>query len=98
MKSTAETPSRWDCEVDEPPFYSIKMLPRILKTQGGARRIERAKVLDVAGDPIPRLYSAGEFGSLFHRFYLGAGNIIECLVYGRIAGQMAASQSAVNPN
>lgn len=75
------------------PFYAVRIFPCALNTQGGARRNPRAQVLNVRGKPIPRLYSAGEFGSLFHRFYIGAGNVRECIVFGRIAGQNAAAET-----
>lgn len=79
--------------VVRPPFYGAKIFPCALNTQGGARRNARAQVLNVRGKPIPRLYSAGEFGSLFHRFYIGAGNVRECIVFGRIAGRNAAAET-----
>ncbi|MBI4527228.1 MAG: FAD-binding protein [Deltaproteobacteria bacterium] len=79
--------------VMRPPFYAMRLFPCVLNTQGGARRNARAQVLNVHGNPIPRLYSAGEFGSLFHRFYIGAGNVRECIVFGRIAGQNAAAET-----
>jgi succinate dehydrogenase/fumarate reductase flavoprotein subunit len=41
--------------------------------------------------PIPRLYSAGEFGSIWGYLYQGATNITECLVFGQIAGRNAAA-------
>ena len=40
------------------------------------------------GTPIPRLYSAGELGSIYSYLYQGTGNIGECLAFGRIPGGM----------
>lgn len=79
--------------VVRPPFYGARIFPCTYNTHGGARRNTRAQVLNVRGEPIPRLYSAGEFGSLFNRFYIGASNIRECLVFGRIAGRNAAAET-----
>lgn len=73
--------------IDEPPFYAVKCLPEVLNTDGGPRRNEKAQILDLDGNPIPRLYSAGEFGSVWCDKYQGAGNISECLAFGRIAAR-----------
>jgi succinate dehydrogenase/fumarate reductase flavoprotein subunit len=74
------------------PFYAIALWPAIINTQGGPKRNARAQVLDVWGNPIKRLYSAGELGSLWHRNYPGGGNVSEALAFGRIAGRNAASE------
>ena len=76
------------------PYYAMKLWPCLLNTQGGPRRNERAQVLYPDGTPIPRLYSAGELGSLFGLLYQGAGNLGECLAFGRIAGREAAKETA----
>lgn len=70
--------------------YALRMVPRVLNTQGGARRNARAEVMDVHGNPIPHLYSAGEFGGLTAKNYQGATNLAECLIMGRIAGENAS--------
>ena len=44
------------------------------------------------GSSIPRLYSAGELGSIYSYLYQGTGNIGECLAFGRIAGRNAAAE------
>jgi predicted oxidoreductase len=49
-------------------------------------------VLDTDGKPIPRLYAAGELGSIWGYLYQGACNIGEALVFGRIAGKNAAAE------
>lgn len=78
--------------IQTPPFYAVTMHPSLLNTQGGPRRNAEAQVLDAFGEPIPGLYSAGELGSLWGLIYQGAGNIAECMVFGRIAGQNAAAE------
>ena len=77
--------------LDTPPFYAIVQYPTLLNTQGGPRRNADAQVLDAFGEPIPRLYSSGELGSLWGLIYQGAGNNAEALVFGRIAGANAAA-------
>lgn len=76
----------------EAPFYAMPLVSSILNTQGGARRNADAEVLDTDGNPIPHLYSAGEFGGLTGKDYEGAANITECLVFGKIAGINAAAE------
>jgi len=76
----------------EGPYYAVKMNCRIiLNTQGGPQRSENAEVIDVFGNPIPHLYSAGELGGITAHDYQGGGNIAECLVFGQIAGKNAAT-------
>lgn len=81
--------------VSTPPYYGIALWPALLNTQGGPRRNEKAQIIDVFGDVIPRLYAAGELGSIWGALYPGAGNVCECLVYGRIAGRNAAAQAPI---
>lgn len=76
------------------PFYAIELSPSMLNTQGGPRRNEHAQIVRPDGSPIPRLFSAGELGSIYSYLYQGTGNIGECLAFGRIAGRNAAGQAA----
>jgi succinate dehydrogenase/fumarate reductase flavoprotein subunit len=50
--------------------------------------------MNAFGEPIRRLYAAGELGSSFGHLYLSGGNISECVVTGRIAGTNAAAEQA----
>ena len=77
------------------PYYAMELQPCLFNTQGGPKRNSKAQVLDVWGNPIERLYSAGELGSLWNRNYPGAGNVSEALVFGRIAGKNAAGEQDV---
>jgi len=78
--------------LEGPPCYAIKLWPSLINTQGGPRRDIEARVLDPDGKPIPRLYAAGELGSIWGFLYQGANNIGECMVFGRIAGKNAAAE------
>jgi predicted oxidoreductase len=78
-----------------PPYYAIELVAASLNTQGGPVRNERAQVIDVAGRPIPRLYSAGELGSIYAYRYQAGGNLGECFAFGRIAGRNAAAERAL---
>ncbi len=77
------------------PYYAIEAYPALLNTQGGPKRDAKARVLDVYNRPIPRLYVAGELGSIWGSIYQGSSNVCEALVYGRIAGESAASMKSI---
>jgi len=76
-----------------PPFYAVELSPSMLNTQGGPRRNEKAQIVRPDGTPIPRLYSAGELGSIYGYLYQGTGNIGECLAFGRVSGRNAAGEA-----
>lgn len=74
----------------EGPYYAMELTPTLTNTQGGAVRNANCEVIDLDGQVIPHLYSAGEFGSMYVHGYNGGGNVSEALVTGRIAGANAA--------
>ncbi len=77
--------------LSDPPFFGVKIWPGSANTQGGPRRNCKAQVLNVSGEPIPGLYAAGEFGSVYGMLYPATGgNLAECIAFGRIAGENAA--------
>lgn len=67
------------------PFYAVVCHPIMLNTDGGPVRNARGQVLDADFEPIPHLYSAGEFGSVWCNMYQGACNLGEGMIFGRIA-------------
>jgi succinate dehydrogenase/fumarate reductase flavoprotein subunit len=81
-----------DLRALEPPFYAVQLWPALINTQGGPRRDKEARVLDPDGKPVPRLYAAGELGSIWGYLYQGACNIGEALVFGQIAGKNVAEE------
>lgn len=74
------------------PYYAMPIHPLMYNTQGGPRRNEKCQIVDPAGKPIPRLYSAGEIGSGWGLMYNGGGNASEAVISGRIAGANAAGE------
>jgi len=76
------------------PYYAVELSPSMLNTQGGPRRNEKGQIVRPDGSPIPRLYSAGELGSIYSYLYQGTGNIGECLAFGRVSGRNAAGERA----
>ncbi len=85
-------PQKWLQALEDPPYYAIKLFPGGPNTQGGPKRNLRGQVLRVNNTPIPRLYSAGELGSVWGMIYQGGGNVAECIAFGRIAGANAAAE------
>jgi len=76
-----------------PPYYAIELSPSMLNTQGGPRRNEKGQIVRPDSTPIPRLYSAGELGSIYSYLYQGTGNIGECFAFGRICARNAVAES-----
>jgi succinate dehydrogenase/fumarate reductase flavoprotein subunit len=76
--------------VSQPPYYFGEMWPVVSNTQGALAHDVQQRVLDPFGEPIGRLYVAGELGSIWGFLYLSGGNLAECFVSGRIAGERAA--------
>jgi fumarate reductase flavoprotein subunit len=75
------------------PFYALSQWPAVHGTLGGLRINARAQVLDIRGNPIPRLYAAGEVTGGIHGSKRLPGNSIPaCIVFGRIAGANAAEE------
>lgn len=75
----------------EGPYYAIALRQNMLNTQGGGRRNGHAQVLNPDGQPIPHLYEAGELGAPFVNKYTTGGNVADCLISGKIAGENAAT-------
>jgi hypothetical protein len=59
-------------------------------------RINVSGALKIEGEEnkktIPRLYSVSELGAIYSWHYQGGGNILECVVLGRVAGQKSAAE------
>jgi flavocytochrome c len=76
----------------EPPFYAMRVWPKVHHTMGGVAINDQAQVLDLNGRPIQGLLAAGEVtGGVHGGCRLGSCAITECLVMGRIAGKHGAA-------
>jgi flavocytochrome c len=74
------------------PFYAIRQWPKVHYTPGGVGIDAQARVIDLHGRPIPRLFAAGEVcGGVHGAGRLGSCALTECIVFGRIAGRRAAA-------
>ncbi|KAL6236702.1 hypothetical protein BDW75DRAFT_239063 [Aspergillus navahoensis] len=72
--------------------YVGKVTPVLHFTMGGVLFNEQAQVLDNQRDPIKGLWAAGEVtGGLHGQNRLGGSSLLECAVFGRIAGDQAAA-------
>jgi len=78
-----------------PPFHAARVWPKVHYIMGGIEMNERAEVIDLDGNIIPGLHAAGEVtGGVHGGCRLGGSSIIDCLVFGRIAGKAVSSQVA----
>ncbi|KAJ3108348.1 cleavage and polyadenylation specificity factor subunit 2 [Phlyctochytrium planicorne] len=81
------------CTFDEKDaFYVARVAPVIHYTMGGLKINSKTEVQRGDGSVIKGLYAAGEVTGGVHGFNRLAGNsLLECVVFGRVAGQQAAS-------
>ena len=77
--------------IESPPFHFAPVWPICSNTHGGPVHDARQRIIDAYGEPIPRLYAAGELGGVFGHLYLAGGNMAECFVGGWIAGREAGA-------
>jgi flavocytochrome c len=76
----------------KPPFYAMRLWPKLHYTPGGIGINSKAQVINLKGQPIPRLFAAGEVcGGIHGASRLSSCALTECLIFGRIAGQEAVS-------
>ncbi|MDR1421922.1 MAG: FAD-binding protein [Coriobacteriales bacterium] len=77
--------------VETPPFYGTRIYPAMLGTIGGLKTNSKAQVLDVFGNPIPRLFACGgTAGSPFGPSYPGGGAPVgSSCTMGWVAGRTA---------
>lgn len=81
-------------DISQPPYYYGKEHLYVHYCCGGLRFDERARVLRKDLSVIPGLYAAGEVtGGLHGADRVGGWAITDCIVYGRIAGKEAATQT-----
>ena len=75
-----------------PPYFCIRLWPKVHHTMGGVLINSQAQVLNLSRQPMKGFYAAGEVtGGIHGACRLGSCAIIDCLVFGRIAGRNAAN-------
>ncbi len=74
----------------ESVIYTGKVTPAVHFTMGGALISKAAEVVDQDGAPIKGLWAAGEVtGGVHGENRLGGSSLLECVVFGRLAGEGA---------
>lgn len=84
--------SNWANRIDRGPYQAYQVGCGITFTFGGLRINSDGQVLDSDHAPIAGLYAAGELvGGIFYFNYPGGTGLMSGAVFGRIAGNAAAS-------
>jgi len=74
------------------PLHVMIITPAIHYTMGGLAIDTETHILDETNRPIPSLFGAGEVtGGVHGKNRLAGNSLLECVVFGRIAGKNAAS-------
>lgn len=77
--------------IETPPFYAVRLWPKVHHTMGGLHINEKAQVMNLDGKPIKGLFAAGEVaGGVHGGDRLGSCATLDCIAFGRIAGHEAA--------
>ncbi len=75
------------------PFYAMRLWPKAHHTMGGIQINKNAEVIGLDEKPVAGLFAAGEVaGGVHGAVRLGSVAVVDCLVFGRIAGKNAAAQ------
>lgn len=76
---------------EESVVYVGWVTPAVHFTMGGVEISEKGEVVDWEGKPIGGVWAAGEItGGIHGENRLGGSSLLECLVFGRIAGEQVA--------
>jgi fumarate reductase flavoprotein subunit len=81
--------------IDTPPYYAYPCTSVVLATYCGLAVDGDMRVLDVFGQPIERLYAAGEVvGGLHGAAYMSGSGNGKAAIFGRLAGRAAGALPA----
>ncbi|SJZ87693.1 flavocytochrome c [Anaerorhabdus furcosa] len=79
-------------DLSKAPYYAVKIAPGVHHTMGGVEINTNTEVINKNGEVIPGLYAAGEVtGGVHGGNRLGGNAVADIIVFGRIAGQNAAT-------
>jgi len=80
--------------IETAPFYAFEVFPTMFDNSGGLKIDTEARVVNVWGEVIPRLYAAGNMAAgVIGEHYPGSGTSLnQGMAFGRIAGEKAAAQ------
>lgn len=87
--------SHWARAIDKPPFYAYPLRPGITFTYLGVRVNQESRMLLNNGAPSGNMFAAGEImaGNVLGKGYLAGIGMTIGAVFGRLAGQGAASHA-----
>ena len=78
------------------PLWAVRMYLRLHATLGGIRINAKAAVLDASGNTIERLWACGSCtGSVHGRSRMGGNGLNTAVVFGRLAGKVAAKSPRI---
>lgn len=81
--------------IENGPFWACYTGMTVHHTMGGLSCNVKAQVLDWQGRVVPRLYAAGEItGGIHGTNRVGGNALLDCFVYGRIAGTNAGKEQS----
>jgi tricarballylate dehydrogenase len=102
LATTGITPpkSNWAQPIDTPPFHAFPLRPGITFSYRGLRVDGSTRVLDREGRPFENVFAAGELmaGNILTSGYLAGIGLTIGTVFGRIAGEEAATVAARRPH
>ena len=79
--------------IEKGPFWACYTGMTVHHTMGGINCNTKAQVLDWQGKVVPRLYAAGEItGGIHGTNRVGGNALLDCMVYGQIAGINAGKE------
>jgi glycine/D-amino acid oxidase-like deaminating enzyme len=74
------------------PFYGYRWAQLLITTLGGVRKDEHGRVLDPSGQPISRLYCAGDVASTYTWMLSGGMGLGDAMAFGRISGRQVVQE------
>jgi fumarate reductase flavoprotein subunit len=87
-----ESKFSWIRDLSVGPWYSVAVSPGIHHTMGGIVINTNAEVISTEGQVIPGLFACGEVtGGVHGGNRVGGNAILDCLVFGKTAGEKSAS-------
>ena len=77
--------------ITEPPFYGVPCSTAVIATYCGLAVDRSMQIVNCFGEPVPRLFAAGEVvGGLHGEDYMSGSALSKAAIFGRIAGENAA--------
>ena len=77
-------------DMNDSTFHVAQVCTVVHYTMGGLAINNESQVVSEAGIPVPGLYAAGEVaGGIHGRNRLGGNSLLDCVVFGRVAGDTA---------